>query len=341
MTLRIRPATLKDFPAIEALYRGQSNDENRSLPAGVLSAAKQQAVPTRMWSLLTNTFAAILPITSTADYVYVGESLPGGKVVGFVQAQVAPAGKHVWQILNLCLRPELDRFQAGTALLDHLCNEGLRRGAIRFIVRIALGDHIADLFRTRGFRSYATEQVLLAESLAPRPVPEVAGWRSLRRQDQLALYLLYRAAVPKEVSSVEGATFKEWRQSFQQGWWTSRLPRTARQRQFVVDRTPLVGWMGLTPGSGTRPHTLGLMALPEAQVSAELVQRSLAYVAQHWPGPVWCTLRHYEERLIQALQRERFEIVASQVLMVRELALKVPVRARVKVREKKLMPQYG
>ncbi len=138
--MQIRPASLKDLPTIEALYRGQAQDGDWPTPFAPGTAPKRQFASTRLWSLLNNTFAAILPIASAADHVYVGEASASTGIVGFVQAQTAPAGKHVWQILNLCLRPDLDRFQAGTALLDHLCNEGLSRGVGKFIIRLAVGD---------------------------------------------------------------------------------------------------------------------------------------------------------------------------------------------------------
>ena len=37
-------------------------------------------------------------------------------IQGFVQAETAALGPNAWQILNLCLSPELDRFNDGTAL---------------------------------------------------------------------------------------------------------------------------------------------------------------------------------------------------------------------------------
>jgi len=198
------------------------------------------------------------------------------------------------------------------------------------------------VYKRQGFRAYATEHALLAEAVPARPLADVAGWRPMRREDELAVYLLYRAATPREVSAVEGATFREWRQNFQQGSWRSRLPRASRQRQFVVDRVQVMAWMGLTPGSGARPNTLGLLSLPEPPgLLEELVQRSLGYLAGHRPGPVWCSLRHYDQRAIQLLQHEGFEVIASQALMVRELALKVPARVRVRVKDKALVPQYG
>src|SRR5437667_150878 len=236
MTQQVRPAQLKDLGAIEALYRQQAKEAERP-------PLKRQFASTRLWFLLNNTFAAILPITSAADHVYVMENGRHRMIQGFVQAENAALGPHVWQILNLCLSPDLDRFQDGTALLDHLFNEGLKRGVTKFIVRVPVGDPIADLFKARGFSAYATEHALLKESLDTRQSPVVPGWRPMRREDQL--------------------------------------------------------------------------------------------------GPVWCSLRHYDEAGIRLLQKEGFEVIASQMLMVRELPLKVPALMRVRIKDKRLVPQYG
>jgi hypothetical protein len=72
-----------------------------------------------------------------------------------------------------------------------------------------------------------------------------------------------------------------------------------------------------------------------------LVERALAYVADRQPGPVWCSLRHYDAVGIRLLQAEGFEVIASQSLMVRELPIKVPTKIRVRIKDKRLVPQYG
>ena len=335
MTLKVRPAQLKDLAAIEALYRQQVREAERT-------PLKRQFASTRLWFLLNSTFASILPITSTADYVYVMEDARRHSIQGFVQAETAALGPNAWQILNLCLSPDLDRFNDGTALLDHLFNEGLNRGVTKFVVRMPVDDPVADLFRARGFTAYATEHALLNESVAPRPMPALAGWRSMRRDDELGLYLLYCATTPKSVAAVEAANFAEWRRSFAIGLRGARMPRRAGQPRFVVERVQVVGWMSLVPGGGGRPHTLGLMAAGQPQdLWPALLQRSLAYVAQHHPGPVWCSLRHYDEAGIRLLRGEGFQVIASQTLMVRELPLKVPARMRVRIKDKRLVPQYG
>ena len=126
--------------------------------------------------------------------------------------------------------------------------------------------------------------------------------------------------------------------------WASVEPGTSLtlRRIALPERVELVGWMSLTPGGGGRPHTLGLMAARRpSDLWPALVEKSLAYVAEHRPGPVWCSLRHYDEAAIALLLGEGFEVIASQVLMVRELPLKVPARSRVRIKEKRLVPQYG
>jgi ribosomal protein S18 acetylase RimI-like enzyme len=335
MTLRVRPAQLKDLAAIEALYRQQVREAERT-------PLKRQFASSRLWFLLNSTFSSILPITSTADYVYVMEDSRRRAIQGFVQAETAALGPNAWQILNLCLSPDLDRFNDGTALLDHLFNEGLNRGVTKFVVRVPVDDPVADLFRARGFSAYATEHALLSEAVAPRPAPTLAGWRPMRRGDELSLYLLYCATTPKSVAAVEAANFAEWRRSFAVGLRGARMPRRAGQPRFVVERVQVVGWMSLVPGGGGRPHTLGLMAAGQpAELWPALLQRSLAYVAQHQSGAVWCSLRHYDEAGIGLLRGEGFEVIASQTLMVRELPLKIPARMRVRIKEKRLVPQYG
>ncbi len=335
MTVKVRPAQLKDLAAIEALYRQQVREAERT-------PLKRQFASSRLWFLLNSTFASILPITSTADYVYVMEDTRRHSVQGFVQAETAALGPNAWQILNLCLSPDLDRFNDGTALLDHLFNEGLNRGVTKFVVRVPVDDPVADLFRARGFTAYATEHALLSESVAQRPTPALSGWRPMRRDDELGLYLLYCATTPKSVAAVEAANFAEWRRSFAIGLRGARMPRRASQLRFVVERVQVVGWMSLVPGGGGRPHTLGLMAAGQPpDLWPAVLQRSLAYVAQHHPGAVWCSLRHYDEAGIRLLRGEGFEVIASQTLMVRELPLKVPARMRVRIKEKRLVPQYG
>src|SRR5207249_12177027 len=119
MTQQVRPAQLKDLGAIEALYRQQAREAERP-------PLKRQFASTRLWFLLNNTFAAILPITSAADHVDVMEEGRHRMIQGFVQAENAALGPNVWQIFTLCGIPTRDRFQVATALWVPLFMEALK-----------------------------------------------------------------------------------------------------------------------------------------------------------------------------------------------------------------------
>src|SRR5256885_14023237 len=283
MAQAVAQARVKVLGPLEALSRQQAREAERP-------PLKRQFASTRLWFLLNNTFAAILPITSAADHVYVMEEGRHRMIQGFVQAENAALGPNVWQILNLCLSPDLDRFQDGTALLDHLFNEHLKQDVTKFIVRVPVGDPIADLFKARGFSAYATEHALLKESIDPRPAPPLPGWRPMRREDELGLYLLYVATTPKSVAGAEASNFAEWRRSFHPGSFSARIPRRAGQPRFVVERVQVVGWMSLVTGGGGRPHSLGLMAAPQPPpLWALLGQPSPAHLAAPPPRPAWCS----------------------------------------------------
>src|SRR2546430_14784489 len=164
----------------------------------------------------------------------------------------------------------------------------------------------------------------------------------MRRDDELGLYLLYCATTPKSVAAVEAANFAEWRRSFAIGLRGGRMPRRAGQPRFIVERVQVIGWMSLVPGGGGRPHTLGVMAAGQPpELWPALLQRSLAYVAQHHPGPVWCSLRHYDEAGIRLLRGEGFQVIASQTRLVRGPPLKGPARMRARIKDQPLVPPYG
>ncbi len=332
MNGRIRPGQLQDLGAIDRLF----NESSRNGVAGKDPLRWPQFPSVRLWSLLSRSISSILPIAAPADHLYVSEE--DQRIRGFVQAEVGAAGRHVWHILNLCLTEEARAAGVGSDLLDRLFAEGLKRGVTKYLVRIPLDDPILSTFREKGFGQYAVEHVLFAEAVSATAVQPPAGLRKAHSKDVLALYLLYRATTPKPVVAVEGGSMQEWRATFQQGA-LARLGR-AGHTHHVLDRGELRGWIGLAAGSSTRPHTLGLLVPGKVEdESAALVDYALGQLAERYPGPVWCHLREYDSHLIRLLTQRRFEILASQALLVRELPLKV--RVKVKAKDKKLVPQFG
>jgi len=53
------------------------------------------------------------------------------------------------------------------------------------------------------------------------------------------------------------------------------------------------------------------------------------------PGAAWCSLRHYDSLLIDALRARGFSTLLTQALLVREATVRVPVQ------EKGLVPSFG
>ena len=51
--------------------------------------------------------------------------------------------------------------------------------------------------------------------------------------------------------------------------------------------------------------------------------------------PAWCSLRHYDSHMIDALRGRGFSLLLTQALLVREIAVRVPLP------EKSLVPSFG
>ena len=69
--MKIRAANIRDLGRIEQLYREGGEQISEALP------------PARLWSLLTYTLSALLPLAQET-LLYVAED--GGRLIGFVQA---------------------------------------------------------------------------------------------------------------------------------------------------------------------------------------------------------------------------------------------------------------
>ncbi|HSS62249.1 MAG TPA: GNAT family N-acetyltransferase [Candidatus Limnocylindrales bacterium] len=316
--MKVRPAGLLDLTRIEEMHRSSDIRLSEAAPPAA-----------RMWSLLSSTLSALLPL-SQETLMYVAEE--NGKVVGFIQASGQPLSldlrrARVLQVLNLQVADGADSDEVAPALVQHLCNQALERGALRLFVRLPDRDPLLPAFRLQGFRQYATEQVVYSERPKQRSDQYPEGLRALKRGDDRSLYGLYRKVTPQGVSQVEAPTYREWK----------ALHSTAElSGGQVVDRVEIVGWVRMQRGSGARPDTLQFMALPENSLPAELADYGISLLGDS-ESPAWSSLRHYDSHMIDALRGRGFNVLLTQLLLVRELAVRVPKE----VREKGLVPSFG
>ena len=322
--MKIRTAGLLDLSRIEELHRSADS----SLKEAIVPAA-------RLWTLLSSTLSAFVPLTPDT-LLYVAEE--SGKVVGFIQASGKPLGldlqrAKVMQVLNLQVVDSPESEEVAAALVEHLSNQALQRGAHRLFVRLPDRDQLLPVFRLRGFRQYATEQILFAEHVRPGITPSPDGARAVKRGDARHLYQLYRKVTPQHVSQLEAPTYRDWRALH--GDWTGRLGGGASNtEEVVVDHVELVGWARVDRSAGAQPHTLTFLALPERPLPDELADLGLKLLGDG-DTPVWSSLRHYDSHMIDALRGRGFSVLLTQLLLVKELALRVPVQ------EKGLVPSFG
>jgi hypothetical protein len=316
MGVKVRGATFLDVGPVEQLHR-EAEARIIQLPA-----------PVRLWTLVSNTLTAFLPLGQESMILVAEER---DNVVGFIQASErsgsggSPATAsmvHTLQVLNLCIEPQHpDEEEIASALIDQLAHQAGERGVHRLVVRVPLDEPLLPTFRMRGFRQFATETVLLTEHAGPGVQTKLAGVRPWSRRDERRLYSLYRRVTPQDVARLEAPTYRDF-----------RALRQEPGQQEVVERLELVAWWRLQRGDGTRPDRLAFLAVTGRAVAEELADHALAAVVGR---PAWVNFRDYDRDLIEAFRRRGFSGILDQALLVRDAT--VTDRAA----QRALVPSFG
>ena len=338
--MNVRSASFRDLGRIEQLHREAVAREDDG--AGTAIAGADSPVPqttlVRLWYGVSKALSALVPVSDSGTSLLVAEDSDRG-IAGFIAAQGVPGQPKAWHVTNVCVAPTARGHFAGAPLLQALVNQGMEHGVTRYVVRVPLGHPLLGLFIEQGFSQYATEQILYRDDSGspPRLTSSESVLRSARREDIGAIHMLYLRTTPSHVHNIEGPSQKAWMASFQGGCMT-RLGRDD-MRHLVCERPGVVAWAGVRPASQVRPALLCLMCDgQDARLFDEVVDAALAHVA---PGPVSCVLRHYDSELIRTLQRRGFEIYGSQLLLVRDLAVRMRVPEPVREKRKGSLVHAG
>lgn len=315
MSVKVRAATFFDVGPLEELHR-EAEARVIQLPA-----------PVRLWTLVSNTLTAFLPLGQESMILVAEEQ---GSVVGFIQAsERAGSGSpattghvHTLQVLNLCIQPQHpDEEEIASALIDLLAGQAGERGVHRLVVRVPLDEPLLPTFRMHGFRQFATETVLLTEHAEAGSTEKLEGARPWGRRDERRLYSLYRRVTPPEVSRLEAPTYRDF-----------RALRQDPGQQEVVERLELVAWWRLLRGDHAQPDRLSFLARPGRDLADELADHALAAIAGR---PAWVNFRHYDRDLIDAFRHRGFTGILDQALLVRDAT--VSARAT----QPALVPSFG
>jgi GNAT superfamily N-acetyltransferase len=313
--VKVRAATFLDVGPVEELHR--------EVEARVI----QLPAPVRLWTLVSNTLTAFLPL-GQESMILVAEDR--GKVVGFIQASErsgsgSPATAttvHTLQVLNLCIKPQHPAEQEiASALIDLLAQQAGERGVHRLVVRVPLDEPLLPTFRMHGFRQFATETVLLSENAQPSGEGKLTGARPWGRRDERRLYSLYRRVTPQDVARLEAPTYRDF-----------RALRQDPGQQEVVERLEIVAWWRLQRGDHTRPDRLAFLAVSGRDLAEELADHALGAIAGR---PAWVNFRHYDRDLIEAFRRRGFGSILDQALLVRDTSVSDRVVRRA------LVPSFG
>jgi hypothetical protein len=330
--VNVRPASFRDLARVEQLYR-----DSLAADEGGLSQRPDSPVPQatllRLWYALSKTLSSLVPLSDTGGVLFVAVDDNEG-VVGFIQAQGASTRPSVWQIVNLCVAPGGAGHFAREHLVAHLCNRGLEQGVHRFHVRLPLDHPLVGVFLEQGFTQFATEQILFHES--PDQIPagdsEPLAIRPGRREDAAAIHMLYQRVTPSHIAGFEAPSLKTWQASFADG----SVARIGRDdvKHFVAERPGVVGWAAIRPAGSGRPSILSLMC--DAHDPAAREGFLDAVLRELPPQPVSCVLRHYDSELIRSLQHRGFAVYGTQLLLVRDLGVKVRIGAVAKQKKRVL-----
>lgn len=311
--MKVRAANLLDLGRIEDIYQA------------TLRPQAAQPPPVRLWALVSHTLSALLPIYQES-LLFVAEE--DGRLCGFVQATGLgpalglPRNARALQVLNLAAAEGVDTDEVVAALVEQLAARALGAGVLRLLVRLPLDDEMTPTIRRQGFRQYATETVLFADFPRARG-GSTAGLRPARGRDATMLYQLYRKVTPQGVSMVEAPSYRDW-----------KMVRDVHGgQQHVVDRVDLVAWSHVARSAEPAlPHSMSFMVLPEQDLAGDVADHAIGLTGG---GAAWSSLRHYDSHIIESLRARGFSSLLTQALLVKELALQVPVR------EKGLVPSFG
>ena len=321
--MNVRSASFRDLARVEQLYR-DALAADESGPGPHPDSPVPQATLLRLWYALSKTLSSLVPLSDTGGVLFVAEDDAEG-VVGFIQAQSTSTRPSVWQIVNLCVAPNGAGHFARERLLTHLCNRGLEQGVHRFHVRLPLDHPLVGVFLEHGFTQFATEQILFHDNPEQivRGDTEPVPIRPARREDTAAIHMLYRRVTPSHIAGFEAPSLKTWQASFAQGS-VARIGRD-EVKHFVAERPGVGGWAAIRPAGAGRPSILSIMC--EAHDPAIREGFLDAILAELPPQPVSCVLRHYDSELIRSLQHRGFAVYGTQLLLVRDLGIKVRIRA--------------
>ena len=243
-----------------------------------------------------------------------------------------------WVILALAAVPDPGGAEGSFKLLEHLSASAAQRGQLRIYGAVSdaaggsSGDGAArarETFFQAGFYSYTRETWYAApRSPLGAPTRKVDGHYA-RRSDAHELFRFYAASTPHAVQRAEQLTVEDFdigrrAGAFDPPFLVSGNPLAMRRSSALLmgDEPRLRGFGVSFRGVGGHPHVVKARSLDgDTDLAREVVRATtLELPSGH---AVTSPVRSYEEHVARALLTEGFREVATAMLFVKELAVRI------------------
>lgn len=293
-----RPFGLGDVALIWALrQRGLALDMQRAVlgNARPLQAALSGLLPLGQISV-TRTF--VCQSQETSQY-------------GFLQVMTCPERRE-WQVIHLAPWTSSEDLQSGAGWVEpliELCGLASEHGAWRIRAGVAAGGPEEEAFREAGYIPYTREEVYRLRT--PRPEPGASLLRPITPQDGWPLAQLVNQVVPPPVQHAEGLNISGTAPIL------SRLGVTREQGYVWPEGSGLGAYVGLS--RGYEAAWARILLHPDARKQSGELVRSLIAIASPAPA-LYCAVREYQAGLRSVLVGTNFELVGTQVWLVKHTA---------------------
>jgi len=254
-----------------------------------------------------------------------------------------------WVILAIAAVPDPGGAEGSFKLLSHISASAAQHGQLRLFGAVAdaaisapaVGTARArETFFQAGFYSY-TRETWYAAPRAPLPAPAAKlDGHYARRRDAHDLFRFYVATTPHAVQRAEQLAVEDFdigrrAGAFDPPFLVSGNPLAMRRTTaMIVGGEPRPAAFGVSfRGLDNHPHVVKARAVDG---DTELARDVVRATTMELPGgrPIMSPVRSYEEHIARALLSEGFREVATAMLFVKELAVRIeePALAAVVVR---------
>jgi hypothetical protein len=243
-----------------------------------------------------------------------------------------------WVILALAAVPDPGGAEGSFKLLSHISASAAQRGQLRLYGAVAdavVSAPAAGAARARetffqaGFYSYTRETWYAAPRAPLRAPARTLDGHYARRRDAHDLFRFYASTTPHAVQRAEQLTVEDFdigrrAGAFDPPFLVSGNPLAMRRdTAMVVGSEPRLGAFGVSfRGLDKHPHVVKARS---ADGDTDLARDVVRATTLELPGgkPITSPVRSYEEHVARALLSEGFREIATAMLFVKELAVRI------------------